>query len=161
MSACCGINLSAMMFVCHGKSLCAIGVNVCLCYLASGHQMVSLYIAAPVCFMASLCQYQYIITTNTCIMVTIARHCSKGAIIISILHLKNLRHREINPTIVCGRFETRQSVFCAYITMNLLGTLWVSVASNIRKTLWLLMDIVKAGNLGGKRKEVPQSLSRI
>lgn len=56
-------------------------------------------------------------------MVTITKHCSKSAIIIPILHLRKLRYKEDN----CNwwRFETRQSVPCAHITMNLLRLLRV------------------------------------
>lgn len=51
-------------------------------------------------------------------MVTITKHCSKSAIIIPILHPRKLRYREDN----CNwwRFETRQSVSRAHITMNFL-----------------------------------------
>lgn len=86
---------------------------------------------------------------NTYTVVIITKHCSKGAIIIPILHLRKLRHTQIN----CNwrRFETRQFVSCAGITMNLLGPLRASVTSNFGKTLWSLVDILRAGNFGEEK----------
>lgn len=139
--------------VCHGKILCCRGkcVFVLFNHWTSEGEFVH-------CSTSLFQGKSPLISTNNnsqCIQwLLCTRHCSTGAIIIPILHLRKLRHREIkqlyygHATSKWWRLETRQSVSSAHTIMNPLRALRTSGASNIGKTSWSLVNILKAGNWG-------------